>query len=116
MLHIQPIGDVTMNRLICMLLLAMVMTACSTEQDATQEQSTEPAVSAENAVIETDPVDGIGWFDGSVDEAFAAAQESGKPIYLYWGAEWCPPCHAISATSIAETKALSPRRPTRHNI
>ena len=41
---------------------------------------------------------GIEWFVGSIDKAFAAAKESGKPIYLYWGAVWCPPCHAISAT------------------
>ncbi len=41
---------------------------------------------------------GIEWFVGTVDEAFAAAKESGKPIYLYWGAVWCPPCHAIKAT------------------
>ena len=41
---------------------------------------------------------GIEWFEGTVDEAFAAAKESGKPIYLYWGAVWCPPCHAIKAT------------------
>lgn len=41
---------------------------------------------------------GIEWFVGTVDEAFAAAKESEKPIYLYWGAVWCPPCHAIKAT------------------
>ncbi|MCH7834109.1 MAG: thioredoxin family protein [Proteobacteria bacterium] len=41
---------------------------------------------------------GIEWFEGTVDEAFAAAKESGKPIFLYWGAVWCPPCHAIKAT------------------
>jgi len=38
---------------------------------------------------------GIGWFDGDVEEAFAAAREAGKPIFLYWGAEWCPPCHNL---------------------
>lgn len=41
---------------------------------------------------------GIEWFVGTVDEAFAAAKESEKPIFLYWGAVWCPPCHAIKAT------------------
>ena len=42
--------------------------------------------------------DEIQWFEGTVEEAFAAAKAEGKPIYLYWGAEWCPPCHAIKAT------------------
>jgi thioredoxin-related protein len=40
----------------------------------------------------------IAWFPGTVDEAFAAAKEQGKPIFLYWGAAWCPPCNEIKAT------------------
>src|SRR4026208_2064150 len=41
---------------------------------------------------------GIGWFDGEVDAAFAAAKAADKPLFLYWGAEWCPPCSQIKAT------------------
>lgn len=37
----------------------------------------------------------IAWFDGDVESAFAAAKDQGKPLFLYWGAEWCPPCHQI---------------------
>ena len=33
-----------------------------------------------------------------MDEACAAAKAQGKPIFLYWGAVWCPPCHEIKAT------------------
>lgn len=75
------------------ILTAILLAACGAEQ----ESSSPDAVAAADAV-ELDPVKGIDWYDGSVDEAFAAAQETGKPIYLYWGAVWCPPCHAISAT------------------
>lgn len=35
------------------------------------------------------------WFKGSVDEAFASALETKKLVLLYWGAEWCPPCHEL---------------------
>jgi thiol-disulfide isomerase/thioredoxin len=42
--------------------------------------------------------EGIAWFDGDVDAAFAAAKAAGKPLFLYWGAEWCPPCAQIKAT------------------
>lgn len=40
----------------------------------------------------------IAWFEGSVEEAFAYARRERKPLFLYWGAEWCPPCHEIKAT------------------
>ncbi|NIL94734.1 MAG: thioredoxin fold domain-containing protein, partial [Woeseiaceae bacterium] len=48
--------------------------------------------------VNLDPVQGIAWFAGSVDQAFSHAATEGKPVYLYWGAAWCPPCHAINAT------------------
>jgi thiol-disulfide isomerase/thioredoxin len=44
---------------------------------------------------------GIAWFDGDVDAAFAAAKAANKPVFLYWGAEWCPPCAQIKTTIFA---------------
>src|SRR5262245_10724148 len=40
---------------------------------------------------------GIAWFDGDVDAAFKAAQASNKPVLLYWGAQWCPPCKQLKS-------------------
>ncbi|MEY2934914.1 MAG: hypothetical protein RL033_5663, partial [Pseudomonadota bacterium] len=42
-------------------------------------------------------VEGIKWFDGTLDAAFATAAAEHKPVFLYWGAEWCPPCHDLKA-------------------
>ena len=33
-----------------------------------------------------------------MEAAFAAAKTADKPLYLYWGAEWCPPCAQIKST------------------
>ena len=41
---------------------------------------------------------GIDWFTGDVDAAFAAARAADKLVFLYWGAEWCPPCAQIKTT------------------
>ncbi len=80
-----------MFRLTVIFLVGVLLVACGAGDDQSTQLSPEPEATL-------DPVKGIDWFEGGVDEAFAAANESGKPVYLYWGAVWCPPCHAISAT------------------
>ncbi len=45
---------------------------------------------------------GIAWVqaagDAEVDAAFARAKAEGKPVFVYWGAKWCPPCNQLKAT------------------
>ncbi len=56
------------------------------------------AGSAKGKTADSGAAPGIDWFDGTVDEAFATAAREHKPVFLYWGAVWCPPCHAINNT------------------
>jgi thioredoxin-related protein len=41
---------------------------------------------------------GIAWQQGDVALVFAQARATNKPVFLYWGAEWCPPCNQVKAT------------------
>lgn len=44
------------------------------------------------------PTPEIAWFQGSVDEAFAEAKQSDRPVFLYWGAVWCPYCQQLKSS------------------
>lgn len=39
--------------------------------------------------------DGPGLRFRTIDEGFAEARASGKPLLLYFTADWCPPCHNL---------------------
>ena len=53
-----------------------------------------------NLALSADTV-ALNWHDGDPGAAFALAAASGKPVFLYWGAAWCPPCNRIKASVFA---------------
>ncbi|WP_166880337.1 thioredoxin family protein [Massilia mucilaginosa] len=43
----------------------------------------------------------IGWHHDA-DAAFAQARATARPVFLYWGAVWCPPCNRLKAALLSQ--------------
>jgi thioredoxin-like negative regulator of GroEL len=96
------------------LALALALAACSREEPVAQlTPAASPAAApisgpeqpaaqklADAAIPAAVPAaqSGIDWRHGDVDAAFAQARSQSKPVFLYWGAVWCPPCNQVKAT------------------
>jgi thiol-disulfide isomerase/thioredoxin len=50
------------------------------------------------AVANHADVPGIDWYAGDVAAAFTFAGRQNKPVFLYWGAKWCPPCQQLKSS------------------
>ena len=84
--------------------LAALLAACSkTEPTAAAAPAPAPATAVAAKAAAPDHADaGIAWRhvtnQADVDAAFALAKAETKPVFVYWGAKWCPPCNQVKAT------------------
>jgi len=58
------------------------------------------ACGATHATVPTGPQ--VSWVaaaaDVDIERAFAQGKAEKKPVLVYWGAKWCPPCNQLKAT------------------
>ena len=71
----------------CLAAAWLALTACNSGQS--------PPDSTANPARAKPPA--IAWFDGSVEEAFAVSEDTGKPLFLFWHAKWCGACDNVRA-------------------
>ena len=57
-----------------------------------------PTTQFESETLTSTSHDAILWHAGDINSAFAVAPSARKPVLLYWGADWCPPCSRLKAT------------------
>ena len=84
--------------LAALLLASALLGGCGRKEPAPAAEPAVPAASTADHAADKHLPPGIDWFKGDVGAAFAAARTSSRPLFLYWGAEWCPPCAQIKAT------------------
>ncbi|HWJ04557.1 MAG TPA: thioredoxin family protein [Steroidobacteraceae bacterium] len=80
------------------IVLALAIAGCDRRPQEEPPPPPEPKSVATEAAADRHLPPGIDWFAGDVDAAFAAAKSADKPIFVYWGAEWCPPCAQVKST------------------
>jgi thioredoxin-related protein len=90
-LHLIHAGHHMLRSVSVALLAPMVLLACSKQPDALPSQAVLTTPAAKSSIAWVKPV------GTDVDSIFAQAKALNKPVFLYWGAVWCPPCNQIKA-------------------
>lgn len=79
-----------MKRIAAIAALPLLLLACS--------KAPEPVPAAPKALVQKTAIDWVKPVGADIDAIFAQAKAANKPVFLYWGAVWCPPCNQIKAT------------------
>jgi thiol-disulfide isomerase/thioredoxin len=76
----------------------LLLAGCARQEEPASPATAPPAAVAVDFASVHDDAPDIAWFKGDVDAAFEAAKASNKPVLLYWGAQWCPPCKQLKSS------------------
>jgi thioredoxin-like negative regulator of GroEL len=82
-----------MTRFVLIAAIAALMVACSKLPETV---ATPPA--PQIAPMSSASIAWVKPEGASLEAVFVRAKSENKPVFLYWGAVWCPPCNQIKAT------------------
>lgn len=98
----------------CLALSALLSMLAACDQAAPPANDGEAAIAPTRSEIpeagDEAALHKIAWDTGDVDAAFARAASEDKPLFLYWGAQWCPPCNQIKATIFSQPEFVEKSR------
>jgi len=86
-----------MKSMLACMCIAVCLAACSKEPDVADASAT-PTAAVPTPSAPGHAEAAVAWHKGDVDAAFAAAKAANLPLFMYWGAVWCPPCNQVKAT------------------
>ncbi len=89
---------------------AIALLGCVLLPGCNPNDESSPPEEQETTAVDVPETLGIDWFDGDVEAAFAAARDANKPLFLYWGATWCPYCKQVQATIFTRRDVIDQTR------
>lgn len=100
----------SIRKLLLSLALTASLTACDRDAGTADDHSAAAETASSAQPVHETAQDSIAWLRGDVDAAFALAAAEDKPLFLYWGAAWCPPCNQIKATIFSRPEFIEKSR------